>query len=452
MADSDESVESDEDFFFVDDRKRDTKRTSPEKKNSIINTGKFKVTLKKPGERGVKSESTKSEPRLGISDVDSIKVNDFAVIMEAFDGFSSPAKDESLSAENVKDRKKVKSFKNRLFAATYPEDSKEDESGPEIAMVPLPGNPDLSDTNIPPGQDTSWEENSLADDNNDKPDKSTRTDEMIEGNVVSSEKHPVLDEETIPRAQPTEDSETADSVVSGENTKSEKGTSLECDESSVAKGSNAQNSKLNLVNGDTLCGQIPSSSEVQMAGIDEIPENGDFPTDVEPIYVNLPRNNVSKVSDDSPEKLSRENEVEKTALVDDNGQQSASTPESSVEPTEPCKTPTPNENRVENEDGKTSPVSPVPGKSPQELYTVVLPNEQEPGPDAVKPKATKDQVETGPESLVEPSTKSSPRCLSYLVISAGEGHVDLRMKLKSKNEIKKDMQTRLLIWRVNGKA
>ena len=165
----------------------------------------------------------------------------------------------------------------------------------------------------------------------------------------------------------------------------------------------------------------------------DVPGHDASPSNAEPIYENVPPKLDDEQSQYAPPEYVPPSD---TSLYDVPRQ---NVPEVDIEGAKtdygylPMDNPPSESNGVSSEKSVTA----------QGMYTVILPDDK---------KQDSLGSETGNELLMNQSTKRNPRTMSYVVVSAGEGHVDLRMKLKSKSEIKKDFQTKLLIWRVNNKA
>ncbi|XP_028393892.1 rho guanine nucleotide exchange factor 10-like isoform X2 [Dendronephthya gigantea] len=380
LADSEESVESDEDFYFVDDNKF----PSPKKKkgtrpNARLGSQKLKVSVKGPEEASVSSEVA-AEPASENGDSDDFNItkpDDFARMMATFGGF------------NQNRSSTVRSYKNKLFDATHPEDR-------DREVAKLDGDK-MPETNAAP-------------DIGDVGEKTGVSKEHDEGANV---------DDTAPVDSCSQD------ISSGLTHRSDSG------KSNSSSGSTASLENRIYVNISTVMTNGDKEEEINAY---EKSEAGSTDTHRE------------EEKDLSGTKQSTE-DVRHTDLgaSEPGEQKSRSLKKAKKTRTSSRK----NKNSSSQESSKSSSPSKSLERS-QETYITVLPDPKN-GSDGNDTKASS-ETDSQTDSQIGKTEISRSKCLSYLVVSAGEGHADLRLKVKSKQELKKDAQSMFLIWRVNSKV
>jgi hypothetical protein len=425
LADSEESVESDEDFYFVDDNKI----PSPKKKklpNSSVKPGsqRLKVTVKGPEQASLDSEISELPSNGNSEDFSVTKHDDFARMMTTFDGFNQ----DNSQKNKGNDRKSVHSYKNKLFAATHAEDSEKEERSSDIVEVPK------SDGNKTPGTNAL---SSIGDSGakSDVPTKEyKRTDDSKDNGTASSSS---IDSSSDSKSRTNQNSDAGRSVMSEENT----GTI----ENKITTNISTVTSNERTNNGDV--------AETHIKGTDE-----------QNIYENIPvekkkdsRRTSEDVGQKNPSSLTQ-TELNPSSLKIPENSEIASSSRNSSEVNTRSEA---NQQRKKDNDltssqhSQNSSTSSKPLEKPQETYVTVLPGTLEQS-DGNNTKSSNDGTMDGElgsesDSRFNKTGKSRGRCLSYLVVSGGEGHVDLRLKVKSKQDLKKDAQSMFLIWRVNSK-
>ena len=426
LADSEESVESDEEFYFIDDNKN----PSP-KKNKLASSGvkpfsqRMKVTVKGPKEADSNSEITELSSNANSEEFSITQPGDFARMMTSFGGFSQ---DNSIELKE-RDGKSVRSYKNKLFEATQTKDSLE-ERHPDL---PTSDGSNTPDTNALSG----------IVDNETKPNVPSTKYNESDGNK----------DDTFASSMPPVDSGTSDfNDVTNEKFDTEK--SVECDENTG-----------NVENEMTTDASTGSSSEcvddVDMDTTNQL-ETHKQNTD-ENILVeekNDPAKNTSQTSENG-HKVSSTNT--QTDLMPSSPQRSenkekASSPRNTADvstPPEAEQEPKRNNEPTSCEALPNSSTSSKPLGKSQETYVTVLPDTLKQLDENSTKISNDSSMERGLEndsgSMFSKTGKSSAKCLSYLVVSGGEGHVDLRLKVKSKQDLKKGAESMFLIWRVNSK-
>ena len=425
LADSEESVESDEDFYFVDDNKI----PSPKKKklpNSSVKPGsqRLKVTVKGPEQASLDSEISELPSNGNSEDFSITKHDDFARMMTTFDGFNQ----DNSQKNKGNDRKSVRSYKNKLFAATHAEDSEKEERSSDIVEVPK------SDGNKSPGTNAL----SGIGDSGAKSDVPTkeykRTDDSKDNGTASSSS---IDSSSDSKSRTNQNSDAGRSVMSEENT-------------------------------GTIENKI--TANISTVTFNERTNNGDVAkkhikgTDEQNIYENIPvekkkdsRRTSEDVSQKNPSSLTQTELNPSSLKIPENSEIASSSGNSSeVNTRSEAKQQRKKDNDLtSSQHSQNSSTSSKPLEKPQETYVTVLPGTLEQS-DGNNTKSSNDGTMDGElgsesDSRFNKTGKSRGRCLSYLVVSGGEGHVDLRLKVKSKQDLKKDAQSMFLIWRVNSK-
>jgi hypothetical protein len=141
----------------------------------------------------------------------------------------------------------------------------------------------------------------------------------------------------------------------------------------------------------------------------------------------------------------------------ENASSRRNTPEAVNTPPEANQEPKRENELTSSEDSPNSSTSLKPLGKSQETYITVLPGtlEQSDGKSAKNSNNStmegEFECDSYSTSMSNKTGKSRGKCLSYLVVSGGKGHVDLRLRVNSKQDLKKDTQSMFLIWRVNSK-
>ena len=408
LADSDESVESDEEFYFVDDNKNQ----SPKKKKSQAKIAKpprrFKAVMKGPEQVSLNSEITEiqsngnpmAESSLSNPEEFGItKPDDFAKMMATFDGFN-----QDNSYENKeKDEHSVRAYRNKLFLATREGTEKKleasekpmlaDNETSEIgALSGIGDNEVKSDTPGQSGKHTA-ESNDDGTTTNDSSDSLTEINQQTTAETTENEEHRIY--------------VNISAVMSNE------------------WANNSDVSKKSIKENDV---QTPDESSLEQGKKD--------------------LTKSTQMSDDSNKKS--QNNPTQTELQLNSLNETGNT----KTPFEACKQLNSDNESISNPDYQNSSTVSKSLERSQETYITVLPSASE-KLDGNESKISDDakivdDLENDPDSRFSKTGKTRGKCLSYLVVSGGEGHVDLRLKVKSKQDIKKDSQSMFLIWRVNS--
>ena len=410
LADSDESVESDEDFYFVDDNKNQ----SPYKKKSSSDLPKpaprrLKAVMKGPEQVSLNSAATEL-PSTDNSIVESssnpekvriTKPDDFAKMMATFDGFNQDSSQE----DKEKDEQSVRSYTNKLFLATR-EGTERNSDSVDVPMLVengTSGKPALSDigdgevqSDVPTdsGKHTGESKDdrvgslsTLDSCTNDSSDLLSEINQQKTDENTESEEHKIYvnipiatsnNNDVIKKSIKDKDEQIVDDNILEEGNKS------------LATTSQKENQS------------IPTQTEPQLSSLNE----------------NIETENA-KTSSEARQQLNSDKETNSNQDY-----QNSSSVSKSLERS-------------------------------QETYITVLPTtlEKSDGNDGKKSDQVTmvDDLENDTDSRFDKAGKTRGKCLSYLVVSGGEGHVDLRLRVKSKQDLKKDAQSMFLIWRVNSK-
>ena len=420
LADSEESVESDEEFYFVDDNKNPSPKKSKAASSSVKPLSqRMKVTVKGPEEPKLDSEMTESSPNGNSQEFSITKPGDFARMMATFDGFNQ-------DGDGKNDRKSVRSYKNRLFEATQVDGSEKGKRS-DMAEVPKCDNP-----NNTPGASALP---GIAD-SESKPDIPAKSWKETNDNK----------NDTTASSVPSMDSGTNDASDSKSvtNQKADTGTSADSAQNSGSTG--------NKTSADALT----VSSDINANDMNKRSE----PTDKQNSDERIPAEEMkdiaasaSQTSENMNQKASSTNTQTDLKPLKGNNKNASSprrnTPEVNTRPEANL------ELKGSNEDSPNSSTSLKPLAKSQETYLTVLPGtmEQSEGNSATNSKNStlEGESESDSNNLFNKTGRSRAKCLSYLVVSGGEGHVDLRLRVKSKQDLKKDGQSMFLIWRVNSK-
>jgi hypothetical protein len=411
LADSEESVESDEEFYFVDDNRT----PSPKKKNlassSMNKSGvqRLKVTVKGAEQASLNSEFRSELPSNGNSeDFNVSKPDDFARMMATFDGFSPD--------DSQKNIKSVRSYKNKLFTVTHPEvNEREERSSDCVEVTKLEGNTNTG-TNAPSGVGDSEAKPDIPNKENNETG-GNKDDTIASTSLTDSSANDSSDSKSVTN----ENSDAGKSLVSEESTGSMK-NKITVSKSTVSSNGKADNNdelknlmkdtdkqnidknmlvegKKDLANASQKDLSTVTQTELKPSSLEE-PENAEIASSA----INTSAVNRSSEGNQKPE---RNNEL---TISQDSPNSSTSS------------------NTLE-----------------KDTYITVLPRTGD----------TKDSSDgtmgSDPDSRFSKTGKTHSKCLSYIVVSGGEGQVDLRLKVKSKQDLKKDAQSMFLIWRVNSK-
>ena len=410
LADSDESVESDEDFYFVDDNKNQ----SPYKKKSSSDLPKpaprrLKAVMKGPEQVSLNSAATELqstdnsivESSSNPEEVRITKPDDFAKMMATFDGFNQDSSQE----DKEKDEQSVRSYTNKLFLATR-EGTERNSDSVDVPMLVengTSGKPALSDigdgevqSDVPTdsGKHTGESKDdrvgslsTLDSCTNDSSDLLSEINQQKTDENTESEEHKIY--VNIP-------------IATSNNNDVIKKSIKDKDEQIVDDNILEEGKK----------GLTTTSQK----------ENQSIPTQTEPQLSSLNENIKTENAKTSSEARQQLNSDKETSSNQD--YQNSSSVSKSLERS-------------------------------QETYITVLPTtlEKSDGNDGKKSDQVTmvDDLENDTDSRFDKAGKTRGKCLSYLVVSGGEGHVDLRLRVKSKQDLKKDAQSMFLIWRVNSK-
>ena len=374
LADSEESVESDEDFYFVDDNKFPSpKKKKASRPNAKSGSQNLKVTVKGPEEASVPSEVT--GPPSGNGDSDDFKItkpDDFARMMATFDGF------------NQNSSSKVRSYKNRLFEAAHPEDVDKEVRNSGMTEVPKL-NDKTPGTNAP----------SNIGDAGGKLGATKEPDEDVNVDTAPADSCP-------------------DGISSGLKHHFDSG------KSNSSGGSTETLENRIYVNISTV---MTNGGGEEINADDKSPEDSTDARGEEKKDLSETNKSLEDVGDTELDTgKQRKQKSKKTGTSSRKNGKSSS-----------------------QESSKSSSPSKSPEKS-QDTYITVLPGPVE------RPDESHTKNSSESDSHVGKTGISRSKCLSYLVVSAGEGHADFRLKVKSKQDLKKDAQSMFLIWRVNSKV
>ena len=416
LADSDESVESDEEFYFVDDNKNQ----SPKKKKPQANIAKpprrFKAVMKGPEQVSLNSEITEiqsngnpmAESSLSNPEEFGItKPDDFAKMMATFDGFN-----QDNSYENKeKDEHSVRAYRNKLFLATREGTEKKLEAS-EVLM--------------------------LADNETSEKDALSG----IGDNEVKSDTPGQSGKHT---AESNDDGTTSlPSLTSSTNDSSDSLT--EINQQTTAETTENEEHRIYVNISAAMSNEWANNSDVSKKSIKENDAQTPDESSFEQGKKGLTKS--TQMSDDSNKKS--QNNPTQTELQPNSLNETGNT----KTPFEACKQLNSDNESISNPDFANSSTVSKSLERSQETYITVLPsvsdkldgNESKISDDAT----IVEDLENDPDSRFSKTGKTRGKCLSYLVVSGGEGHVDLRLKVKSKQDIKKDSQSMFLIWRVNS--
>lgn len=391
LADSEESVESDEEFYFVDDNQIPTP-----KKNKLRSSG-VKVAVKGPEEATPESEIPSND---FAEDFNITQPDDFARMMTTFDGFDE--KNET-SKDKENDGKRLRSYKNKLFAATHGGDGYVTEKISERIEIPGSTPPSAigdsdtrqtggtKDRNVTTVSDSGNSQNSDA-----MPSDASRRDNGLVENYGTknsssvTSNHQLLDKDDIV-LKVTEECNLDNQNIVGD---------MPADGNNVVIGDSSQN-----IEGPSQKANAVIHNGLNLSSLHE------------------------RVSKDSPPSSTGASPINKRREVVHQPRRDEST--SSGNPQN-------NSNTSETLE------------KPQETYVTVLPSTSE-QPDKTVSNDVNLESESDQDRRFSKTGRSRGRCLSYVVFSGGEGHVDLRLRVKSKQDLKKDAQSMFLIWRVNSK-
>ena len=413
LADSEESVESDEDFYFVDDNKNQSPKG---KKLPNSKTGNHRVKAIVQGLEEVSQANGEELRPAGDSEDFSItKPDDFARIMSTFDGFHHDGAQKS----KEKDRKSVRSYKNKLFDAAHAAENK---------PIALKSSNDFE----------------MQKQNGEKPAEINTQSEAMNSRAKSdlnNEGYEQVDAESskISSASTNCCTENLGDFVSGLNSGAgscdsveNKTTSKVPTLTSDAEGSNSDASKTPM-------------KDKQTVGDNETPEekNDLSNTEQNPDYIN--QEMLSAITQPSSVEETESTDMKSSAV---NSSKVGTSSKIIHEKTD--------SKAASSQDSSKSSTSSKTLEKSQDTYITVLPNSRERSTGENDSKSdsdvgTEEEFDGVPDNRFNKTGKSRGKCLSYLVVSSGEGHVDLRLKVKSKQDLKKDAQSMFLIWRVNSK-
>ena len=418
LADSDESVESDEDFYFVDDNKNQ----SPYKKKSSSDLPKpaprrLKAVMKGPEQVSLNSATTELqssdnsivESSSNPEEVRITKPDDFANMMATFDGFNQDNSQE----DKEKDEQSVRSYRNKLFLATR-EGTERNSDSVDVPMLVengTSGKPALSDigdgevqSDVPTdsgkhtGESKDDRVGSLSTLDSCTSDSS---DLLSEINQQKTDENTENEEHKICVNLPIATSNNNDVIKKSIKDKDEQ----------IVDDNILEEEKKSLT--------TTSQKENQSLTTTSQKENQNIPTQTEPQLSSLNETENTKTSSEARQQLNSDKETNSNQDY-----QNSSSVSKSLERS-------------------------------QETYITVLPTTlgKSDGNDGKKSDQVTmvDDLENDTDSRFDKAGKTRGKCLSYLVVSGGEGHVDLRLRVKSKQDLKKDAQSMFLIWRVNSK-
>ena len=473
LADSDESVESDEDFYFVDDNKNQ----SPYKKKSSSDLPKpaprrLKAVMKGPEQVSLNSATTELqssdnsivESSSNPEEVRITKPDDFAKMMATFDGFNQDSSQE----DKEKDEQSVRSYRNKLFLATR-EGTERNSDSVDVPMLVengTSGKPALSDigdgevqSDVPTDSGkhtgeskddrvvslstldscTSDSSDLLSEINQQKTDENTENEEhkiyvnlpiatsnnndvikksikdkdeqIVDDNILEEEKKSLTTTSQKENQSLTTTSQKENQSLTSTSQKENQSltTTSQKENQSLTSTSQKENQSLTTTN----------QKENQSLTTTSQKENQSIPTQTEPQLSSLNETENAKTSSEARQQLNSDKETNSNQDY-----QNSSSVSKSLERS-------------------------------QERYITVLPTtlEKSDGYDGKKSDQVTmvDDLENDTDSRFDKAGKTRGKCLSYLVVSGGEGHVDLRLRVKSKQDLKKDAQSMFLIWRVNSK-
>lgn len=364
LADSEESVESDEEFYFVDDKNiQSTKEVKKPNTNRKRVSPKLTLPDKNTTE-GISGTDDKDSENFTIT-----KPNDFAKIMSSFDGFNNnlQTKDKSNT---------VRSYTNRLFSVS---------SGNQVE-------------NVKHHEESREDKNSLIP---KKPSNKNQNNDCEELNVIVG-----TDLASVPQPD-----------VIYENLKRD---------NLVVDYQNERDASKNEISVDNLDNLVIN---------DEVASN----SFEDHIYVNYP------VRKDNPDcnKFLEKREI----AQEDNG----------TSKLDKLKKDSQNSSSENAYDEQRRQHIQSGGLNTEEVSYITVLSQSEKQSEGASSKNANDismesEVRKEMENQLPNPRNSRRRCLSHLVVSVGEGHVDLRLKVKSKQEVKKVGPSIFLIWRVNGKV
>lgn len=405
LADSDESVESDEEFYFVDDNKNQ----SPDKKKlSKTAPRRLKAVMKGPEQVSLNSANSVTELSSNPEEFGIAKPDEFAKMMATFDGFNQDSSQEN----KEKDRQSVRSYRNKLFLATR----EKGEKNSDTAEIPILG-----------GNGTSGKH-------------AEHTSEVKSDVPSESEKHTGESKDDSMGSMSTSDScaNGSSGLLSEINQQLRSAENTENDEHKIYVNISVATSNEWANNNDVLKKSIKDEDE-QILDEDILEEEKRGLTNA-----SQGPNDTSQIENQS---IPTQTELQPSSLNET---------ENAKAPSGAHQQPNSDKERNSNQDSQNSSSLSKSLERSQETYITVLPGTLE-KPDGNDSKSSDevtmvDELENHIDSQFNKAGKTRKgKCLSYLVVSGGEGQVDLRLKVKSKQNLKKDAQSMFLIWRVNSK-
>ena len=506
LADSDESVESDEDFYFVDDNKNQ----SPYKKKSSSDLPKpaprrLKAVMKGPEQVSLNSATTELqssdnsivESSSNPEEVRITKADDFAKMMATFDGFNQDSSQE----DKEKDEQSVRSYRNKLFLATR-EGTERNSDSVDVPMLVengTSGKPALSDigdgevqSDVPTdsGKHTGESKDdrvgslstldSCASDSSDllseinqqKTDENTENEEhkiYVNLPIATSNNHDV-----VKKSIKDKDEQIVDDNILEEEKKSLTTTGQKENQSLTTTSQKENQSLTTTSQKENQSLTTTSQKENQSLTTTSQKENQSLTTTSQKENQSLTttsqkeNQSLTTTSQKENQSLTTTSQKENQSLTTTSQKENQSIPTqtepqlSSLNETENAKTSSEARQQLNsdketnsNQDYQNSSSVSKSSERSQETYITVLPTtlEKSDGNDGKKSDQVTmvDDLENDTDSRFDKAGKTRGKCLSYLVVSGGEGHVDLRLRVKSKQDLKKDAQSMFLIWRVNSK-